>query len=64
MRRTVTEKERSHLLPFNASEPYWDFMVDYEYQGRLHSFRTAGDDHGPPDEVSNEEAPPPRCAGQ
>ena len=58
----VAEEERSHMSPFNASAPYWDVMVDYEYQGRLHGFRTAGDDNRPPDEVSDEEAPPPSCA--
>ena len=60
----LTEEERSHLPPFNVSALYWDVMVDYEYQGRVHSFRTAGDDHGSPDEVSDEEAPPPSCGDQ
>ena len=33
-------------------------MVEYEYVGRFHSFRTAGNDHGPPDGVSDEEEAP------
>ena len=49
----VTEEERSHLPPFNAAAVYWDVMVDYEHQGRLHSFRTACDDH---DERTNDVA--------
>ena len=58
----LTEEERSHLPPFNAL--YWDVMVDYEYHGRVHSFRTAGDDQGSLDEVSDEEAPPPSSGDQ
>ena len=59
----ATEEERRQLPSFNVEAAYWDVLVNYEHQDRLHSVRTAGDDHGPPDEVSDEEAeaPPPTC---
>ena len=40
------EEERSHFPPFNVSALYWDVMLDYEYVGHLHSFRTASNDTG------------------
>ena len=60
----ATEEERTHMLAFNATAAYWDVLVEYEHQERLHSRRPAGDDPGTP-EVSNEEAeaPPPSCDG-
>ena len=53
----VTEEERSNLPPFNASAAYWDAMVRCEHAGRLHGFRTDGDDDEPPEPVSDEEEP-------
>ena len=66
----VTEEERSHVPPFNASAPYWDAIVRSEHACRLHSFATTShtDDEPPepaPVESSDDEeaAPPPSCAG-
>ena len=58
----ATEEERTHLPLFNETMAYWDALVEFEHQERLHSRRPAGDDPGPP-EVSDEEAeaPPPSC---
>ena len=53
----VTEEERSNLSPFNTSTAYWDAMVRCEHSDHLHSFRTDGDDHKPPEPVSGEEEP-------
>ena len=61
----ATEEERTHLPPFNATAAYWDVLVEYKHQERLHNRRPAGDDPGPP-EVSDEEAeatPPSCCDG-
>ena len=43
----VTEEERSHVPPFNASAVYWDDIVRSEHGCRLHSYRT--DDDEPPE---------------
>ena len=59
---TVTEEERSHVPPFNASAPYWDYIVRSEHARGLYSIATTSRTD---DESDNEEAaPPPTCASR
>ena len=64
----VTEEERSRVPPFNASAPYWDYIVRSEHVHRLHSFATTSrtEDEPAPVESSDDEeaAPPPTCTGR
>ena len=50
----VTEEERTHVPQFNASVAYWYAIVRSEHACRLHSYRPDGDDHEPPEPVSDE----------
>ena len=56
--QAMTEEERRRLPQFNSSAPYWDVVVEAEYNDRVHNFFTTGTDPELSDKVSDEEEPP------